>query len=431
MDFLMRKALARIVGHGALAVITANGTRLAFGDGSGAPVTVRFTDRRAQWAFLSDPDLRLGELYMDGRLQVEQGTIYDFVHMLLREAQNATHPWPARLIDQARTGLWRLRQLNRPDRSKRNVAHHYDLDGGLYDLFLDGDKQYSCAYFEHPGQDIEAAQLAKKRHIAAKLLVGPRHRVLDIGCGWGGLALYLAEIAGAARVDGVTLSEKQLALAQGRAAERGLQDRIGFSLTDYRAVTERFDRIVSVGMFEHVGATAFRAYFDTCRRLLADDGVMLLHTIGSADGPGFTTPWLDRYIFPGGYIPALSEILKVVEASGLIVTDIEILRLHYATTLRAWRERFLARRDEAVALYDERFCRMWEFYLASAEVAFRCEGLVVFQLQLARQREAVPQTRAYIAEAEHRLRASEARVPAASPQCAAAAATAGGAACNR
>ena len=404
MDFILRMALSRIVKRGALVVITARGTRLSFGDGSGERIVVRFADRAAEIALLLDADMRLGELYMDGRFVVEQGSIYDFVYLILREAQNRSHPLSARMIDRLRSASRRFRLRNLPARSRRNVAHHYDLDGRLYSLFLDPDRQYSCAYFEYPGQSLEEAQIAKKRHIIAKLRIEPNQKVLDIGCGWGGLACALAQ-AGVREVLGVTLSEEQLDYARGRLTEAET-GRVRFSLTDYRHIEDTFDRIVSVGMFEHVGVGSYATFFRCCRRLLDEDGVMLLHTIGCSAEPGFTTPWLDKYIFPGGYIPSLSEIVPEIERAGLIVTDVEVLRTHYALTLRAWRERFLESRSQAVELYDERFCRMWEYYLAAAEVAFQCEDLVVFQIQMARKNDALPITRGYIGEAEKSLQAA-------------------------
>jgi cyclopropane-fatty-acyl-phospholipid synthase len=288
------------------------------------------------------------------------------------------------------------------------VAHHYDLDGRLYALFLDADQQYSCAYFESPDVSLDDAQLAKKRHLAAKLLVKPGANVLDIGCGWGGLALYLAEMCGA-HVTGVTLSEEQYRRARERAAERGREHEAEFRLVDYRDVDGRFDRIVSVGMFEHVGVGFYETYFGKCAQLLQDDGVMLLHSIGRKSPPSVTNPWLAKYIFPGGYIPALSEIVPVIERAGLIVTDIEVLQLHYAETLKAWRERFLAHRNEVVRLYDQRFVRMWEFYLASSEMAFRAGDMVVFQIQLAKRKGITPATRDYIVREEARLRTLEAK----------------------
>jgi cyclopropane-fatty-acyl-phospholipid synthase len=300
-------------------------------------------------------------------------------------------------------------QFNPRSRSRKNVAHHYDLDARLYSLFLDADKQYSCAYFETQDATIDDAQLAKKRHIAAKLRIKGGQRVLDIGSGWGGLGLYLAEIAGA-DVTGVTLSTEQLQVANARAAEKGLTGSARFLLQDYRDIDGPFDRIVSVGMFEHVGAMFYDAYFQRCAELLSEDGVMLLHSIGRSQGPDSTNPWIAKYIFPGGYIPALSEVLPAIERAGLLVCDIEILRLHYAETLKAWRERFMARREEAVQFYDERFARMWEFYLAACEMTFRKQAMMNFQIQLARRQGVVPITRDYIARAETRLRAIESGV---------------------
>ena len=339
---------------------------------------------------------------MDGTLVVEEGSIADLLALALSQDERALPrwmrpQWGMRFLQR------RCRQLNGRDRSRRNVAHHYDLDGRLYSLFLGPDRQYSCGYFESPDLTLDDAQLAKKRHLAAKLLVRPNSRVLDVGCGWGGLPLYLAEICGVQTV-GITLSEEQLALARLRAAERGLSNSVEFRLQDYRDVAGRFDRIVSVGMFEHVGVGFYDAFFHKIADLLANDGVCLLHSIGRSDPPGITNPWIARYIFPGGYIPALSEVLPAIERAGLLVTDIEILRLHYAETLKAWRERFLARRDEAERLYDERFVRMWEFYLAVSEMAFRHEAMIVFQIQLAKRQDVVPLTRDYIAREEARLR---------------------------
>jgi len=291
-------------------------------------------------------------------------------------------------------------------RAQKNVAHHYDLDGGIYDLFLDSDKQYSCAYFADPNMTLEEAQVAKKRHIAAKLRIEPGMRVLDIGCGWGGMALTLAEEAGA-NVVGVTLSKEQHMVARRRAAERGLEAQVEFRLQDYRTLTESFDRIVSVGMFEHVGVGHYREYFDRVRELLTNNGVALIHTIGRLDGPGSTNPWIAKYIFPGGYIPALSEFAAAVERSGIIITDVEVLRLHYAETLREWRRRFMEKRDTAARIYDERFCRMWEFYLAGSETSFRNESMAVFQVQLAKHVAALPLTRDYMVEDERQLGAAE------------------------
>jgi len=402
----LRTFLKQIVQQGTLAVETATGARFVVGDGTGSPLAIRFADSGAARQLVLNPALAFGELFMEGRLVVTRGSIYDVLSLASSNLKLKEPHGIAKARTRLRTALRHLRQRNSEWRAKRNVAHHYDLDGRLYDLFLDPDRQYSCAYFERPDQSLTEAQLAKKRHIAAKLLVEPGQHVLDIGCGWGGLALYLAEHC-SADVTGVTLSKEQLGIAVGRARERGLGSRAKFRLQDYRAVSETFDRIVSVGMFEHVGVGYYGAFFAKAAELLADGGVMLLHSIGRVDGPGACNPWIAKYIFPGGYSPALSEVLPAIERAGLCVTDIEILRLHYSETLRAWRERFLARREEAKALYDERFCRMWEFYLAACECAFRHCGLMVFQIQLAKRQDAVPLTRDYIAACEAALKAKE------------------------
>jgi len=405
LDWLLSLFLGRFIRHGSLAVTTASGKLYRFGDGSGPPVAVRFASASAQRKVLFNPELRMGEAYTDGTFVVDQGSIADVLAILLRQDHIAPPRWalPWRL---ARYWLRRLQQFNRRSRSRRNVAHHYDLDGRLYSLFLDADQQYSCAYFETADQSLDDAQLAKKRHLAAKLCVEPGASVLDIGCGWGGLALYLAEVAGA-RVTGITLSQEQYARARQRAVERGRTQDAVFRLEDYRDVAGRFDRIVSVGMFEHVGVGFYDRFFRKCDELLADDGVFLLHTIGRSGQPGVTNPWIAKYIFPGGYIPALSEVLPAIQRTRLMVTDIEILQLHYAETLKAWRQRFLAHHEEVERLYDARFVRMWEFYLASSEMAFRESDMVVFQIQMARRKGTVPQTRDYIAVEETRLRAIE------------------------
>jgi len=339
---------------------------------------------------------------MDGTLTLEHGDIYDLLALVTRNTGCGHYGNIARLRAWGSALIRRLQQFNPASWARRNVAHHYDLTLEFYRLFLDKDLQYSCAYFTQPGQSLEAAQDAKKRHIAAKLLLKPGLRVLDIGCGWGGLALHLARMADV-HVTGITLSPAQLEVARRRAADANLTDRVEFHLRDYRAESGRYDRIVSVGMFEHVGVPHYPTFLGRIRDLLTEDGVALLHSIGRSDGPGSTNPWLRKYIFPGGYSPALSEVLPVVERQGLWITDVEILRLHYAETLRHWRMRLLAYRDVVADLYDDRFCRMWEFYLAGCECAFRHQGHMVFQMQMARKADAVPLTRDYIAETEHRL----------------------------
>ena len=406
MDRVLEVILRSFIRHGTLRLTTANGNLLEFGDGTGEAIAVRFTTRAAQWGMLLDPELKVGEAYMDGTLVMERGSIADFLALAMSQDKSGKAPGWMRTQWLLRYVWRRLAQFNPPKRSRRNVAHHYDLDSQLYGLFLDADRQYSCAYFENPGQSLDDAQLAKKRHIVAKLLVRTGQRVLDIGSGWGGMGLYLAEITGTL-VTGVTLSEEQLAISGARADEKGLSDRVAFRLQDYRDVAERFDRIVSVGMFEHVGVGFYDAYFAKCAEVLADDGVMLLHSIGRSEGPGVTNPWVNKYIFPGGYIPALSELLPPIERAGLLLTDIEILRLHYAETLKRWRERFLAHRDDLPKSYDERFVRMWEFYLAASEMTFREQNMMVMQLQLTKRQGVVPTTRDYIAHEEARLRRLE------------------------
>ena len=407
MERLLAKVLERIVRRGSLAVIFASGARAVFGDGSGPPLTVRFTSTAWQRQIVLDPELAFGEAYMDGGMVVEQGDIAEVLSLLMSQVGLQVPSTSAQFFLRLRFLFRRLAQFNPPKRSQKNVAHHYDLDGRLYALFLDADRQYSCAYVEAPGQSLDDAQLAKKRHIAAKLLFDrPDLTALDIGCGWGGMGLYLAGHTGA-RVTGVTLSQEQLGVARSRAEERGLSGRADFRLQDYRDVPGPFDRIVSVGMFEHVGVGHYDEYFSKVAALLKEDGVALIHSIGRSEGPGITNPWIAKYIFPGGYIPALSEVLPAVEKAGLLVTDIEILRLHYAETLKVWRERFLAHREEVERLYDPRFVRMFEFYLASSEMAFRHQGMMVFQIQLAKREGVVPLTRNYIAEGEAALRDME------------------------
>ena len=404
MDRLLDILLRAFIQRGTLRVTTAGGRTFTFGDGTGKPVTIRITSRAAQLALLRDPELKFGELYMDGSLVVDEGTITDALQIVTGQPTDAPHwsraQWLARFVRR------RLQQFNPRHRARDNVAHHYDLDGRLYSLFLDADRQYSCAYFETPGQSLDDAQLAKKRHLAAKLLLKRGQRVLDIGSGWGGLGLYLAEMAGST-VTGVTLSQEQLAIANERASEKNIADQAQFRLQDYRDITEQFDRIVSVGMFEHVGVTHYHTFFRKCAQMLNNDGVMVLHSIGRSEGPGITNPWIAKYIFPGGYIPALSEVLPAIERAGLLVTDIEVLRLHYADTLKAWRQRFLAHREEVEKIYDKRFIRMWEFYLAASEMTFRQQNMMVMQIQLAKRQGVVPITRDYIGREEQRLRAIE------------------------
>ena len=399
--------LARTVRRGTLSLTHADGRTVTFGTADPAfpDVAIRFTRPGVAGRIVRHPALGAAEAYMDGELVIDRGDIRDLVELL-----TSNTPWgrgsglapslPIRLFDAVRH---RVDRVNMARRSKRNVAHHYDLSDRLYALFLDTDLQYSCAYFTDPANSLEQAQADKKAHIAAKLALKPGMRVLDIGCGWGGMALYLHEKTGA-EVLGVTLSEEQIKVARRRAEEAGVADKVKFELIDYRAVTGRFDRIVSVGMFEHVGPPQYGTFFRKCRELLTDDGVMLLHTIGRMGVPGVTDTFTTKYIFPGGYNPALSEIVRGYEGTKLIATDIEVLRVHYALTIDHWYDRTVAAKDQIVALYDEKFYRMWTFYLAGAAAAFRHGGMVNYQVQLTRNRLSLPLTRDYMLEEERRLR---------------------------
>jgi len=395
--------LSRLVKQGTLTVIWPDGSTGVYGTG-GTKATVRLHGRLTPLALRLRPQLVVGEAYMDGRLTIEQGSLPDVLEILISNMgalRASRRLWFGRRWRM----LWRpIAQFNRARQARKNVAHHYDLSGALYDLFLDADRQYSCAYFSEPKITLEAAQAAKKRHIAAKLkLDRPNLKVLDIGSGWGGLGLDLARDA-KADVFGITLSTEQLALANRRAAAADLSDRCRFANLDYREVRGPFDRIVSVGMFEHVGVKYYDVFFGKLRQLLVPDGTALLHTIGRTDGPGATNPWIAKYIFPGGYTPALSEVTASIERCGLYVTDVEILRLHYAETLKEWRIRFRKNWAKAAAIYDERFCRMWEFYLACSEMTFRYDHLVVFQIQLAKRVDALPVVRDYMMDAERGTR---------------------------
>jgi cyclopropane-fatty-acyl-phospholipid synthase len=399
LGFLLR----HLVRHGTLVVIDHRGIRHRFSGEPGPTVTMRLHDAAIERRLFFNPRLAAGEGFMDGTITIEDASVYDFLHFIVSNVKAAPKSALTPLYVGFGKAFRAFQQYNPLHRARRNVAHHYDLSDTLYDLFLDADRQYSCAYFSEPDQTIEQAQANKKRHIAAKLMLIPGQKVLDIGAGWGGLALYLAKECGVS-VTGLTLSTEQRRVAERRAAAAGLADRVRFELCDYREATGRYDRIVSVGMFEHVGVVHYPEFFRKLDELLSDDGVALLHSIGRHEGPGITNPWLRKYIFPGGYSPALSEVVPIVERTGLWITDIEILRLHYAETLRAWRTRFNANRERIRALYDERFCRMWEFYLAGSEIAFRVDGHMNFQLQLAKKVDTVPLVRDYMIDWERRHR---------------------------
>jgi cyclopropane-fatty-acyl-phospholipid synthase len=403
---LLDKMLARLVRKGELTVVDHDGRTYRYGspDPELRPVTVRLMDRKVAFQIARDPALGTAEAFMNGRLLVEQGEIIDLVLVIRRNRRWEDRTRPNKFMRKTGRLRHRLATLNWKPQALKNVVHHYDIGNDLYRLFLDPDMQYSCAYFTDPGNSIEEAQLDKKAHIASKLYLKPGQRVLDLGCGWGGLALYLNRVADV-DVLGVTLSKEQLAFARRRAEEAGVAERVKFELIDYRDVTGRFDRIVSIGMFEHLGTAFFPAFFRQVRDLLAPDGVALIHTMGRMGKPGTTDRFMQKYIFPGGYLPALSEIVSASERERLIMADCEALRLHYVYTLRAWYERLKARREEASALADERFYRLWLFYLAASMTMFTDGAMVVYQLQYLRRRDATPITRDYMIEDEKRLRA--------------------------
>jgi cyclopropane-fatty-acyl-phospholipid synthase len=392
---ILKRLLRSVVRHGTLTVHFPDGTQARFGDGTGQPVAVTIHDPRLPGRIVRAPDMALGDGYMDQGYTIADDDLPGFLALLLSNAAQGRADWWRYPLERLQRGLRTINQINPAGRARANVAHHYDLSGALYDLFLDADRQYSCAYFKTPDDTLEQAQAQKKAHIAAKLRLSPGLRVLDIGCGWGGMAITLARDHGV-HVTGVTLSEEQHSVATARVRAAGLADRVDIRLQDYRAVTGPFDRIVSVGMFEHVGRPHYAEYFAQVQALLAPDGVALIHTIGRSGRPSITSPWITRHIFPGGYVPALSEVMPAIQNTGLWTTDIEVWRLHYAETLRHWRLRFEANSDAVAAMYDARFCRMWRYYLAASEMTFRHHRQCVFQIQLAHRQDAVPLTRDYL-----------------------------------
>ncbi|GAC1573125.1 MAG: cyclopropane-fatty-acyl-phospholipid synthase family protein [Sphingomicrobium sp.] len=403
---LIGKLVGSLVKHGRLTLIGADGKRESYGPGGGADLTVRFKDRKVAFDIARNPRLYFGEAYMDGRLVIEDGTILELLEMIVGANRWEDGGEGRKMISQGKVGdFLALFRRNSAEKARKNVAHHYDLSDELYDLFLDDDRQYSCAYYTDPTNSLEQAQADKKAHIAAKLSLKPGQSVLDIGCGWGGMALYLNQVAGVS-VTGVTLSEEQLKVARQRAEEAGVTEQVKFELIDYRHVTGTFDRIVSVGMFEHVGAAHYDEFYATCRKLLKRDGVMLLHTIGRLGSAGGPDPFTDKWIFPGYHLPSLSQMSASSEKVRLIASDVEMLRVHYAHTLRAWLERCEAAREKIVALYDERFFRMWEFYLVGGIVMFESGAACNYQVQYIRDRHALPITRDYMMTAERRYRAN-------------------------
>jgi cyclopropane-fatty-acyl-phospholipid synthase len=406
---LLRVLLNQLVRSGTLTVIDADGRISVFGDGEAPHATLRFHSRAVARKLPFNPSLYFGEGYLDGLITVEEGGLDGFLEIALKNYRHLEEHWLYRIVALVSRQTGWLAHYNTIGKARRNVAHHYDLSGRLYELFLDRDRNYSCAYFTEPHDNLERAQEDKKLHLASKLLLDrPGLKVLDIGSGWGGLGLYLAETAGC-DVTGVTLSEEQHRESEQRAKHAGLESHCRFLLRDYRHQTGRYDRIVSVGMFEHVGRRHYDQFFAKVRDLLADDGICLLHSIGRSEPPGGSNPFIRKYIFPGGELPALSEVLAAVECSGLLVTDLEILRLHYAETLKLWYERFQANRREVAEMYDERFCRMWELYLKACEMSFRHQEQMVFQLQLTKRIDALPITRDYMTDWERRRGAESIR----------------------
>lgn len=396
---LLSSIFERSISSGRLRVIDILGGVHDFGNGVGDRVTIRFHRPSTYWKLLLNPDLHLGEAYMNGDITITEGSVADLLDVILKNVPNhGGFVTPTTLALNAVDFCMRhFPHINTPEKSRENVSHHYDLSANLYKLFLDNEWQYSCAYFKSGKENLEEAQENKMRLIVKKLLIKAEHHVLDIGCGWGGLARYIARETGAS-VTGVTLSKEQLAYAEKRTRDEGLSELVNFKLCDYRHLEGVYDRIVSVGMFEHVGIDSYQTFFQTIKKLLKEDGIALVHSIGRSTVPTATNPWIKKYIFPGGYIPALSEVIPYVEKSGLILTDLEVLRLHYAKTLKEWRVRFDEHRSSARRIYDERFCRMWEFYLASSEASFKYSGNMVFHMQLTRDQRAVPLTRDYLYE---------------------------------
>ncbi|MEO6225245.1 MAG: cyclopropane-fatty-acyl-phospholipid synthase family protein [Sphingomicrobium sp.] len=406
---LIGKLIDKLLTAGSITLLRPGKPPRTYGRGGGKHLTVRFTDRKVAFDIIRNPALALGEAYMDGRLVIEDGTILDLLTLVVGANRWEDGRPNQRLISRTAERFKQLLSRNTLQRARHNVAHHYDLRDELYELFLDADKQYSCAYFTSPGNSLEQAQADKKAHIAAKLALTPGQRVLDIGCGWGGMALYLHQVAGV-DVLGVTLSEHQLKIARQRAADAGVADHVQFELIDYRLLDDQFDRIVSVGMFEHVGARHYDEFYAKCRSLLKPGGVMLVHTIGVyGEAPKTPDPFTDKWIFPGYHLPSLSQMMAASEQARLIASDVEVLRLHYALTLRAWLDRASAAREQIEAMYDARFFRMWEYYLAGGIVMFESGPACNFQVQYVREREALPITRDYLAKAEKRYRMADAK----------------------
>lgn len=407
VEKLLSTYFVRVVKNNQLTVTYSSGNQINYGDGTGDDIAVRFVNKKAERSILLNPTIKLGECFMDGDFVVERGRIYDFLSLMARNGAKRKTPWLIKLL----TGMFFLgdpiKNLWRKRVEKRAVAHHYDLDDRLFELFLDDDWQYTCAYFDgDDDQTLEQAQLAKKRHVTAKLQVEEGHKVLEMGCGWGGLAMYIAEMSGA-HVTGVTLSENQVRIAKERSENRGLSGLTEFRLENYRDVKGTFDRIISIGMLEHVGRQNYDVMFRKSFELLKKNGVMVVHSIGRPKAAYGQDRFSSKYIFPEAFVSSIGQVIPAIEGTGFLIKDIEILPMHYAKTLKVWRQRFVDNWDKAEALYDERFCRMWEMYLAASEVAFRHHRFMIFQIILAKHQDVVPFTRDYLAEAEDKLRELE------------------------
>ena len=377
-------------------LIDANSNNYAIGNPKKQnPIKLKLLDKSLHYKLLFYPDLFLGEAYSNGSAVIENGTLTEFLDIALKNVGRNETNTPSEFLNKLRGTYRFLTNFNLVKKSKLNVAHHYDISEDLYELFLDSKKQYSCAYFKNENDDLETAQTNKIKHIIKKLNLKSNQRVLDIGSGWGSLAIEIAKET-QCEVVGITLSENQLEYSKKKAKELNLENQVEFKLMDYRQLDEKFDRVVSVGMFEHVGRKFYKNYFNQVSNLLNDDGIALIHTIGSVNPPRDPQPWITKYIFPGGYTPSLSEVANPIEKSGLVISDIEVLRMHYAHTLRHWKERFLGEKDKVLQMFDEKFFRMWEFYLTSCEMTFKWGDQVVFQFQLTKKITSVPTTRDYI-----------------------------------
>ena len=392
----LARFLNKLFKHDGFVLIDANSKKYIIGNPKKEkPISLKLLDKKLHYKLLFYPDLYLGEAYTDGSLVIENGSLTDFLEMAMKNLGRKEINVFGQLTKKIRGTYRYLTNFNFANKSKSNVAHHYDISDDLYDLFLDPKRQYSCGYFKDENDSLETAQNNKIDHLIKKLNLKPNQKVLDIGCGWGSLAIEIAKKT-KCEVTGITLSENQYKYSLDAAKKNNLENQVQFKLTDYRSLNEKFDRIVSVGMFEHVGRKFYKTFFKQVNDLLNDKGLALIHTIGSVNGPRDPQPWITKYIFPGGYTPSMSEVVGPIEKSGLIISDLEVLRMHYSHTLRNWKERCINNKSKIIEMFDEKFFRMWEFYLTSCELAFKWGDQVVFQFQLTKDYTTVPNTRDYI-----------------------------------